>query len=185
MNEFKCDIIFKNFEGNIISKKNCDTIIIESKYGEGKNSIYKKLISQMNHNIKIIKELQIKKIAYISVMRHNNLYCNGIRNNDIFQNLKKEFEQYFVNEKECQIIIINLYKNKFLKDIDVTIKLNEKKQIIKEIKDYIDTKIEEKFQIFETKIEEKFDTKIEKMEKKFDKKFNEIIDLIKSLKESK
>ena len=139
----------------------------------------------MNHNIKIIKELQIKKIAYIGVMRHNNLYCNDIRNNDIFQNLKKEFEQYFVNEKECQIIIINLYKNKFLKDIDVTIKLNEKKQIIKEIKDYIDTKIEEKFQIFETKIEEKFDTKIEKMEKKFDKKFDEIIDLIKSLKESK
>jgi len=101
-------------------------------------------------------------------MRHNNLYCNGIRNNDIFQYLKKEFEQYFINEKECQIIIINLYKNKFLKDIDViTIKLNEKKQITKEIKDYIDTKIEEKFQIS--------DTKIEKMEKKFDKKFNEIM----------
>ena len=165
MNEFKCDIIFKNFEGNIISKKNCDTIIIESKYGEGKNSIYKKLISQMNHNIKIFKELQIKKIAYIGVMRHNNLYCNDIRNNDIFQNLKKEFEQYFVNEKECQIIIINLYKNKFLKDIDVTIKLNEKKQIIKEIKDYIDTKIEEKFQIFEQKLKKNLIQKLKKWKK--------------------
>ena len=163
LNTLNCDFIYNNNKENIISKKDYDFLILETKYGEGKNALYKKLKTQINNNLKIMKALEIQRIAYLGIIRNNNLYKNGKRNEDEFDNLKYEFKDFFKDINCYNIIIINLYQNKFLKNIDVTIFINEKKAIIN------------------------LEKKLINLEKKFDKKFDEIINILKSFqnKESK
>ena len=130
LNTLNCDFIYNNNKENIISKKDYDFLILETKYGEGKNALYKKLKTQINNNLKIMKALGIQRIAYLGIIRNNNLYKNGKRDEDEFDNLKYEFKDFFKDINCYNIIIINLYQNKFLKNIDVTIFINEKKAII-------------------------------------------------------
>ena len=71
-----------------------------------------------------MEALQIQRIAYIEIIRHNKLYINDLRNNEVFDNLKYEFQNFFKNVIYYNIVIINLYQNKFIKNIDVTLVIN-------------------------------------------------------------
>lgn len=160
-------------------------MILEVKFGIGKLSLITKLIFQVEENILVLNDIlnynKIKEIFYLCVIKYDDLYKNENLECDKLNYLKKLFKTYF-DKENCKICIINLNNNKYLKEINVTKKINIKKQMIKEIKNYVEKKFEE----YETRFEKKIDKKFEEHEKKFNKKFEEfkqfLINNLKNLK---
>ena len=116
-------------------------MILEVKFGIGKLSLITKLIIQVEENILVLNDIlnynKIKEIFYLCVIKYDDLYKNENLECDKLNYLKKLFKTYF-DKENCKICIINLNNNKYLKEINVTKKINIKKQMIKEIKNYVE-----------------------------------------------